>query len=410
MKIRCEEGRAKPWCLDGRFGGKRVRKFFGSEAEAEAELAKLQGERAEAGPVADRLSPRERIVFAELRDQLDEVGASMEEAVRFFLANSQRVSNPMRMEDLLEAAVDAKSRERLSERYLNGLRSSVGSFCRWEGNGWKWAHEIFPAEVSDWLESNGWAPKTRKNYLTDLSTIFSWGMENGVVGRNVADDLVAPKVSKESEIAVLSVVESARLVIRCLRPAKVGHYKDEDFGCLLPYVTLGLFCGIRPERELGQMRLGAIDLEEGGVAIDAGSAKSRSRRVVDLPVNGVALLKVGIPKLMEVWEAQRSHPARRHDFKVCPPNFRRRFERLRAACGFRVPAAGRVNGRRWAGDVMRHSFASYHYALHQNENLLKAQMGHRLSSDVLYQNYRQRVSRSAAEVFWSLGIGWKSDR
>lgn len=395
--------RKKKWKLDGSFGGKRVRLFFLTEGEAKAERARLTGERAEAGPVADRLTPAERISFAAIRDRLDDYGATIEDAAKFFLEHAVATGDPLRMRDLLEAALAAKGAEGKSDRYLNSMSSSVGQFCAWGGNGFRWAHEIRLEDVMGWVEGNGWASATRRTYLIDLRTVFEFGIKAGALRLNPLAGIDLPSAG-ESDIVVMSPMDAARLVSRCLASGR-GCFAHESFGSLLPYVVLGLFCGVRPEEELGTLRLGAIHLDEGAVVLEAAAAKSRRRRVVDLSPNAVALLRVGIPLLEDHWRERKVHPRSRDDFKVCPPNFKRRWERFRVACGFALGKQCPGDGVRWwKSDIMRHSYASYHYAEHQNENLLKAQMGHQSHSSVLFQNYRLRVTRKDAGRFWGLGL------
>jgi integrase len=383
-----DPGRRLPWKLDGYFGGRRVRLFFATKGEAEAERLRLSGERGETGKTGDRLSPRERVVFAELRDRLAERGATMEEAVGFFLEHGSAPMRPRRLRDLLEEAIEGKEREGKSDRYLTQLRSSVGSLCRWEGWGERWAHELTREAVEAWVDGNGWSDKTRRNYSIDVRTVLEWGRAAGSVRRNVTEGIRLPKGEKEGEVSVLSVREAARLVAMA-RPregrgeGEKRRGKERDGG-LLVYVVLGLFCGLRPEREMGLMRLSAINLEEGTVVVDAGSAKSRSRRVVDVPVNARGLLKMGVEGLR----------ARGED-RVVGRNFRKRWEGLRRRAGLED----------WPADVMRHSYASYHFAMWQNENLLKAQMGHSRDSEVLWQHYRARVTRREAERYWRIGTG-----
>jgi integrase len=397
-------GRRLPWKLDGYFGGRRVRLFFATKGEAEAERLRLSGERGETGKAGDRLSPRERVVFAELRDRLAERGATMEEAVGFFLEHGSAPMRPRRLWDLLEEAIEGKEREGKADRYLTQLRSSVGSLCRWEGWGERWAHELTREAVEDWVNGNGWSGKTRRNYVIDVRTVLEWGMKWGAVRRNVTEGMPLPKGEREGEVSVLSVRDAARLVALA-RPRAVGGrrwavgsgqkavggraVKDsltagmaERDGGLLVYVVLGLFCGLRPEREMGLMRLSAINLEEGTVVVDAGSAKSRSRRVVDVPVNARRLLKMGVEWLRAQGED-----------RVVGRNFRKRWEGLRRRAGLED----------WPADVMRHSYASYHFAMWQNENLLKAQLGHSRDSEVLWQHYRARVTRREAERYWRIG-------
>lgn len=372
-----EEGRRLPWKLDGYFGGRRVRRFFRSQAEAAAELRRLTTERGETGPMADRLSPRERIVLAELRDEVSRAGGTMEEAVAFWLAHAAPPSRPLKLWDLLEDAVEVKEREGKSDRYLTQLRSSVGQLCRWKGMGERWAHEVTGDAVREWAEGNGWAGKTRRNYLIDVRTILEHGKRVGAVRRNATDGIPLPPVEAEGEVPVLSVREVARLIVRCL-PNRRGRFKGREYEDLLGYVVLGCFAGLRPERELGLLTWDRIDLEEGVVIVDGRNAKSRSRRVVDLAPNAVALLK----------------RCEGREGKVCPKNLRKRWERLREECGML---------ERWEPDVMRHSFASYHYARDQDEARLKAQMGHSRDSETLWKHYRRRVLRRDAERFWGMG-------
>jgi integrase len=61
----------------------------------------------------------------------------------------------------------------------------------------------------------------------------------------------------------------------------------------------------------------------------------------------------------------------------------------------------RAGVERWPKNAMRHTFASMHYAHHQNEALLQVQMGHR-SKDELFQHYRALKTRDEAAKFWAL--------
>lgn len=404
-----DPGRKRPWKLDGYYGGRRVRLFFSSKAEAEAERTRLSKEGGEAGPEGDRLSPRERIVFAELRDRLAAVGATMEEAVAFFLEHGRAPLRPMRMRDLMEAAIDAKDREGKSAKYLTALRCSVGQLCRWQQMGDLWAHEVARDRLEEWVEGNGWSAKTRRNYLIDVRTVFEWGKREGVVRRNPTDGMTLPAGTTDGEVGVLAVSDVRRLIAAAMprsQRSEGGGQRSEDgaltsdlrlptSGVLLWYVVLGVFAGLRPEREIGLCRMGDVNLEEGTVVVRAGSAKSRSRRVVDLSPGAVNLLKLGRPALVLYWR-EEGVEAKETELGVCPRNLRKRVEALRIRAGFGPD-------RPWIADGMRHSFASYHLALHQNENLLKAQMGHSVGSEVLWQHYRARVTRREAEAFWRIG-------
>jgi len=51
-------------------------------------------------------------------------------------------------------------------------------------------------------------------------------------------------------------------------------------------------------------------------------------------------------------------------------------------------------------NVLRHTFGSYHYAMHRNENLTAAEMGN--SPAMVFRHYRAVVTPEAAAKFWNL--------
>jgi integrase len=63
----------------------------------------------------------------------------------------------------------------------------------------------------------------------------------------------------------------------------------------------------------------------------------------------------------------------------------------------------------WPHDVLRHTFATMHYAHYQNRSLLQALMGHSGSENTLFQHYRavltvsgETVTARMANAFWAL--------
>jgi integrase len=123
----------------------------------------------------------------------------------------------------------------------------------------------------------------------------------------------------------------------------------------------------------------AVLLDDRHVVVAGLHAKTRRRRIVDLTENAVAWLRL---------DANRTGP-------VCPKNFTARWERLR----------DKAKATPWPHDGLRHTFASMHYAEHQNESLLKAQLGHAGREDVLFSHYRALKTRKEAAEFWALRPG-----
>ena len=83
---------------------------------------------------------------------------------------------------------------------------------------------------------------------------------------------------------------------------------------------------------------------------------------------------------------------------LVPKGFERKWRALRAAAG-----VGALH------DGLRHTFASMHYAEHQNAAQLKALMGHSQTEETLFKHYRavqtlsgDTITRKMASDFWKL--------
>lgn len=275
-------------------------KNFPTKALAEEALSSHERAVRKHGESVLDFAPGELGRWIEARERLDDVGATIDEAVAFFLRHSSaaRGREVIPVVTLIERCLEAKWEENKRPRYLSQLKCSASSFARWRDQGERPAHEISQRDVETWLKSQDWAPKTRNVYLTDLRTIFAWGVAQGHVGLNPCEG-VARATLEDGEIASLTVTQCRTLLETC----------REGWPELLGYVTLGLFAGIRTE-ELARMTWDAVDAEAGTVVVSGARSKTRRRRVVDLEPNARAWLAF----------AKRTAP------KVVPPNFTRAVE------------------------------------------------------------------------------------
>jgi hypothetical protein len=85
-------------------------------------------------------------------------------------------------------------------------------------------------------------------------------------------------------------------------------------------------------------------------------------------------------------------PFRQAEGRVAPFN-RRNWHLLFSQAGTEAGVELRTN-------VLRHTFGSYHYAQHRNENLTAAEMGN--SPAVIFRHYRALVKPESAGVFWNI--------
>jgi integrase len=185
-----------------------------------------------------------------------------------------------------------------------------------------------------------------------------------------------------------------RLDFADTHPKEVQTYRPEEVQAmlvtaletdiaLLPFLSLGLFCGIRPEGEL--LKLEWSDIHFGAhpqVVIRPEVSKTRRRRFVDLSENAVAWIET---------YRQRGGIL---SGKVVPFSLQilaRKRRRNRELAGV----------RRQIQQGMRHTYCSSWLALHKNVNALVLQSGHD-SVDTMWRNYHRGVTEAEAREFWSI--------
>lgn len=387
MIIRPRKNRkGKSYQLDcGMINGKRVQLSFKTKGEAEDEMIRRKALLRQGGHAAFSLSDAERVRFAEIRDDLAAHGATIEEAAAFWKKHAKPAKPPVKLEVLIELCMAAKREEGKSDRYLVQFKSSTGKFAK-AGHAQKLSNEITKDDVLKWLRENQWAEKTWNNYRTDLRTLFQWGIDEKYLTLNPCDEVLIKK-TENSEVQILKVEQISALLHRAAWPkpgaprrAEGGKYAKADlelmdFRDCLRVAVLGIFCGLRPEKELGKMKEDAIGDEV--VRVRGKTAKSRSSRAIPLSENALAWLKICPP--ME-------------NGQVVPKNFAKKWKALRQAVGLFDD---------WPHDVMRHSFATYWLEKHGDEKRLQLLMDHE-SPDVLYKHYKGHCTPAEAKAFYEL--------
>lgn len=390
MKIRVRKTAkgTKTWQLDlGLVEGRRVQRSFKTEKEAVKAMRAAQESQARHGAMGAVLSGSVMAEMMLARERLlrEAPGCSMTEAVEFYLSHARRQREVVKVPVAVERFREVKDREGCSARYCRQLGVSLGALGRWLPE--VAVHEVRSESVEDWLRASGWGPKTRNNYLGDVRAFFAWAMRAGLCSMNPAVEIAKARLADE-EIGTLTVQQCEVLLRGALkRPEMMG------------FVVLGLFGGLRPA-EIQRLTWDAVDLEEGTVIVAGSQAKTRRRRVVDLCDNARAWLRC----------AQNDETRMRNEGKmICGKFWDARWRMFRRAMGWAVgtgekgiaePKVRAVHGL-WPHNALRHTYASMHYAMHQDEAKLQAQMGHE-SASMLHRHYRALKTRKEAEMFWGL--------
>lgn len=346
------------WVVDcGVVDGKRLTFNFKTSRDAEKKADELRRERNQIGIDALRLSDSLRKEAVKAFQRLDGQ-ASLTEAIDFFLAHHNPSGGQRTVSELLGEYVESKKKANRRKRTIDQIVTMIGNFAREYGD--TPVHKITTHDLEAWLDKHGYVQVTRGNFKVLFTGFFNYAMKRGLLKINPANAIERPTVDEKIP-EVFSVTEAERL----LRAAEMHDTRME------PYFAIALFAGVRPV-ELQQLDWSNVDLKSRRIRVVPETAKKRRQRYVDISDNLAAWLEPFAQEAGLVFFSRKAFDRVRRDGKI-----------------------------RWAGDICRHSYGSYHLAMHDNAALTSLQMGHR-DTDVLFEHYRDLVTREDAGKYWSI--------
>lgn len=233
-------------------------------------------------------------------------------------------------------------------------------------------NSITPRFLSSLLERHMPTARQREKARIILHGIFTHCRRQGWMhGCDNPAAALRYSIGAETEIRPLEWRDIKRL----LRTARMPEHRP----CMAA-LGLMLWAGIRPA-EVERLHWSDIDFSESVVSVRPRHSKTGGARHVHLcPALTAWLHESSLPAIPDATG------------KICPPNWPRRWKRLRQAARIQP----------WQQDVLRHTFASYHAKHFHNFPLLQMEMGHR-SAELLRSRYlsMQGVTAARAAVFWS---------
>ena len=372
----------------------RLRKQFSTQAEAE-EWAESQFTGAkQQGQEYFELDPSERNEAIAALKLVRPHNLSLLKVVEFGLARMRPAGGDQTVEAVVKELIESKERRfsngQLRDRSLADFRLRASRFSTKHGK--TLIKEIDHQQIKSWVFSLNLGVRSNKNYIAVLSEVFRHALQKKYVSTNPLEDLtdidrkeLQGNEGERREPNILSVEKATKLLeTACAHP-------ELD---LLGAVTLGLFCGIRTQ-ELTKLDWShvTIDLEKpekSFVTIPSSIAKKRRIRNVTIPANALEWLAL-CPR--------RKGPLTRNDYSS---DYRKRFLKLQQLAGFgKIDQEGKWRST-WEENNMRHSFGTYHFALHGNSLETARQLGHTASDHILFEHYRALATKEQAEAFFGL--------
>lgn len=310
-------------------------------------------------------------------------GKRLVDAVRYYVENYREPMIPMPLTDGREKFVEEKRSANRRPATIRNLKQRIGYL---DANlpGLQ-ISDVQPTHLKELID--GKAPGDANNYLRAWSGFFRWSIRN----KHREDNPVASveKPTEDSrEIHILSLAECLAL----LKAAKA--YED---GIMVPYVALFLFGGLR-HTEIERLRWSKIDFDDGTIRVDDAVAKTRHRRLIEMPTLPGKGRAMKVPNLIDWLEPYGL--ARKPFVGPTPAIWRRNFDAIKRAAGFGTPTADEPDLKPWVQDIVRHTGITYHLAYVQHEGQTATWAGN--SPNIVHTNYKGLVRAKEAAVFWDL--------
>ena len=354
--------RAYQYYIDGlKVNGKRQRLFFKDEKLAKAKLRELTKKTRTEGEDALALSHDFRVLAAKCSERLKPFGKTLWDATEFYVEHLERTKDSV---FVLVAAADyqeSKKRAKLSPKHLDDIRLRLGRFVATFGN--RPIKGIVASEIESWLHELALAPQSINNYRAIARAFFEYALKRELVEKNPVTSVDKVKlVDKAPEI---------------FTPKQLADLLAAADPSLLPALALQAFAGLRTAEVL-RLEWSEVDLVRGFVTVAAHKSKTARRRLIPIAQNLAEWLRP---------YTQMSRPV----YSTKTRNYHADIETLRSSIGLAA----------WPNNGLRHSFASYHLAFHQDAAALMLQMGHTTTREI-FEAYRELVRPDEAQEYWNI--------
>lgn len=217
MKISKVSKHGKPrWLVNDASGqgGKRQRKFFATKEEAETYARERTTEKKEYGLHFGSIPPKERAALMYQLQRLHSLGWTLGAAVDFVEKNGKQANKPeVPLGTVADEFLAAKETAGLRPRYVKTLRASIHRFLL--NRRQRLISEVTPAEIQEYISSNGWLPATMRSYLVDVRTLFAFAVKRKYVTENPALAVDLPR-TEENPPGILTPKQTIAVLDACL--------------------------------------------------------------------------------------------------------------------------------------------------------------------------------------------------
>ncbi len=239
------------------------------------------------------------------------------------------------VETLVAEFLDSRRAKAKSETYIRDLEKRLARFAREIGLE-RMVSDIQAAEVDAWIHGSGVGPQTMNNFRAVLSAAWGFAVKRGYASENILGCVDKVKVTRD-HVASFTAAEIEKLL----------NAAPFEF---IPFLAIGAFAGLRPE-EIKRLQWAEVSFEDRLITVNASVSKTAKKRFAEISPNLLEWLK----------------PFAGRTGAVACPNLQKFMRQTRRDAGIAT----------WPADVLRHTFASNHYAHHKNPAHTALLLGHR---------------------------------
>jgi integrase len=313
---------------------------------------------------------QEDVIAAYTRLLNNRQSVSLVDVVKFWEAHHpEGVSMPTPQEALDEYLEHKRNRR---GRTLHQIKFDVGRLVTYlnEQSVQVRIADVTKATVETYLKTK--FPKSvlqQKKVSGILRTFFKFCCGKYGLPKNPAEGIILDIAARdESEVEAYTVQE-----VKKIMKAAINH---ELYSSATPSFAIGFFAGLRPTEVLG-LDWKDVCFRSNRIRVSPQTAKRRRSRLVDMSPNLVEWL--------------RPYEQANGPVVTSFMTYRRAKEEIFKGAKVKPIADG-----------FRHSFGTYHLALHEDANQTANQMGHRGNTDLVFSHYRKLVPKEEGKAYFEI--------